>query len=105
MPIIQVFARPVDGVYAKLEAMCREVADALSLQPDDVVATHLAVSATIVPGAAGAVAAGWPVVVVHGSARPEEQMAAACDRLRTLVAEWDPRGRADGVWVTWQLPT
>lgn len=105
MPVIQVFARAVDGAAPKLEAICREVADALALQPDDVVATHIAVAATVIPGSAGAVAAGWPVVVVHGSAREPERMADACERLRVLVAGWDPRGRADGVWVTWQVPS
>lgn len=102
MPVIQVFARPVDDAAARLEAICREVADALSLQPHDVVATHVAVAATALPGSSDP---GWPVVVVHGSARPDDATADALARLRALVAGWDPRGQADGVWVTWQRPT
>ncbi len=100
MPVIQVFAEPRDDAADKLRAMCRAVSNALSLQPDDVVATHICVAQTVVPGRP---ATGWPVIVVHGSRRPQDQMADACDRLRAIAATWNDRAPVDGVWVTWQL--
>ncbi len=100
MPILQVFAPPVDDAAAKLEAMCREAASALGLQPADVVATHVHVDQTVIPGSDRAV---WPIVVIHGSARAEQEMQHARDRVAVLASSWCPSG-AEGAWVTWQLP-
>ncbi len=100
MPIIQVFAPPVDDAAARLEAMCQAVATALGLEPADVVGTHVRVDQTIVPGRQDAA---WPIVILHGSARPERDMQDARDRVAALAATWGSSA-ADGAWVTWQLP-
>jgi hypothetical protein len=100
MPVIQVFAAPVADAAAKLEAMCRAVASALGLDPAGVIATHIRVEQTVIPGQPDAA---WPVVTIHGSARAQEQMQDARDRVAALAATWSSTS-GHGVWVSWQLP-
>ena len=67
MPVVQVFVPDTDDVADRLDRTCRAVADALGLTPEDVIATHVAVTRTVRPGHDGPV---WPVVVVHSSRAP-----------------------------------
>jgi hypothetical protein len=98
VPVIQVFAQPLDDVTQKLDALCHEVADALGLKPDDVVGTFVAVTETVVPGH---LEQSWPVVVIHGSPRAAEAMREATGRVHRLAASW--AGENGGAWVTWQV--
>lgn len=99
MPVIQVFAPPVDDITSRLASLCSSVASELRLAPADVVATYVPVAETVVPGAADG--ASWPVVILHGSLRPPEDMARARDCVQSEVRGWF--GEDSSAWVTWQL--
>lgn len=98
MPILCVFAPTSDAIERLLYDACAATATALGLAAGDVIATHVPTGLTVRPGHADTT---WPVVIVHGSARPAEQMTAVTDALRTLTRE---RLGEDEVWVTWQVP-
>jgi hypothetical protein len=99
MPIVQVFAGHVDDVPTRLGQLCAAVAEAFGLEPADVVATHIPVAHTILPGQP---TASWPVVVVHGSGRPADQVRAAEEAIIDVVRRWSGSDSA-GTWVTWHL--
>ena len=97
MPVLQVFASDLDDVQGSLESLCREVADALDLEPSDVVATYVRVESCVVPGDPDA---RWPVVIMHGSKRASDRMSEARERVAAMVGAWTG---VSGVWVTWQV--
>jgi hypothetical protein len=98
MPVLCVFAPASDAIEQLLHDACVATSAALGLAADGVIATHVPTALTVRPGHPGT---RWPVIVVHGSARPAEQMAAVTEALRTLTRE---RLGDDEVWVTWQVP-
>jgi hypothetical protein len=98
VPVIQVFAPLADDVEARLELLCRAVAEAMRLRPEDVVASWVPVAATVSPGTVGAV---WPVVVMHGSRRADDVMERARAQAEACVAAWP--GVDGPPWVTWQI--
>jgi hypothetical protein len=98
VPILQVFAKPTNHARQDVDAMCRAVASALGLRPEDVVGTHISVADTTIDGTDSS----WPVVVLHGSERPPAAMEAAANAVRELARQWGGIDHA-GVWVTWQI--
>jgi len=96
MPVVQVFVPATDDVADRLDRTCRAVADALGLTPPDVIATHVLVTRTVRAGHDDPV---WPVVVVHSSARPPDDVRRAVAALEELAGTWSPSGDA---WVSWQ---
>lgn len=94
MPVITVTAPALDTASDALVALTAAVADALALPADGVFATTVACGA----GVLGTQPAAWPVVVIHGSSRDPERMAAAVRAAEDVVrAAW----QVEDVWVQW----
>ena len=102
MPVIVVVAPDLGSAADESRALgelAAAVADALQLQPDDVVASCVH-SVTGVVGRRAA--APWPLVVLHGRSRPADQMRAAARRAREEVARAWQRP-LDEVWAEWSV--
>lgn len=96
MPIVQVFVPASADVADRLDRTCAAVADTLGLTPGDVIATHVPVAETVRPGHDAPV---WPVLVVHSSPRPADDVRRAVAALQELAGSWTTTGEA---WVSWQ---
>lgn len=102
MPVIVVVAPDLGSADEESRALgdiAAAVADALALQPDDVVVSCVH-SVTGVVGRRAA--APWPLVVLHGRPRPAEHMAEAERRAREQVARAWQRP-LDEVWAEWSV--
>lgn len=94
--------------HPQREVLLPEIADAiagtLGLGPGDVIVHAVTAVATAISG--GGVAAGWPLVSIHGSHRGAGATAAARDAAQRAVQRWSDRhGVAiGGVWTEWVVP-
>lgn len=101
MPVLLVTAAPLEPAaeVTALSALAAAVGAALELPADGVVVS-LSHAARTVIGAT--VSTSWPVVILHGSARPGTGMAAALDAARQACAQhWNCR--TDQVWAEWAV--
>jgi hypothetical protein len=100
MPVILVTAPALDSTTDEVRALAgvaTEVADALGLTPEDVQVScmHSAI------GVLGTrVVAPWPIVVIHGRRRPEDQATQAMRRAKKIVAAAWKRAQ-DEIWIEW----
>jgi hypothetical protein len=77
--------------------VANEVADALGLAPDGV---HVSCVHSTVGVVGARVVAPWPIIVIHGRRRPQDQAAQAMRRAKEIVAAaWERRH--DEVWIEW----
>lgn len=100
MPVITVTAPALPSPGEAEQALAEvavAVAQALGLTPEDVQVSYVHSVAGVLGRRA---VAPWPLVTVHGGARPEPKMRLACDGARRAVARaWaQPE---DEVWVQW----
>lgn len=112
MPIITVAAAPHAEERVLLNCIADAVADALALDPGDVIVMSIPVHETVTNGApADATAKPWVIISIHGSDRGAEPIQRARSAARDAAADWnrrhadsDDEAAQEGVWCEWLLP-
>lgn len=104
MPVVLIAAAPrasMTATRAMLAEVNGAIAAGLGLAPRDVYSSFVATPVAMLGDYS---VEPWPVAIVHGRARAPEQMAAALDGVRAVLAEMFECS-PDAVWAQWSVPS